>query len=121
MAIAIVAVYDSHGTIENITLGTAEGSLSILALVISLRLWTTNLDCSRCPNSMFKHWIVFVVLITTTILAIFDFHSVHFAHGLSVGTVEGSLSLLAFAVTATLWADEVQSICVTCNLRRPQK
>ncbi len=118
---AILGVYATLGSLEPQAFGSEAASLSILAVVITLMLWTTNLDCSGCPPPTFQQWVIFAVLIFATIASVLGLYQAHFGAGTlagNVGSSESSLAILAFAVTATYWAKHVQTICETCTPRK---
>jgi carbon starvation protein CstA len=118
MAAALLGAYYAHGTIAELQFGTTEASLSILAVVITLMLWTKNLDCSNCPNLRYQQWVVFGILILATIASFIGMYRAHIGvNELVVGTRNASLSIIAFAVTATYWAKQVQKICGQCSLQ----
>ena len=120
MATAIFGGYLSQGFEGVSMLGSPEASLGILALIATLMLWTTNLDCSGCPNPKYQNWIVFGLLVITTFLALIGMVRAHFrVEGFQAGTMEGSLSILAFVFSSTYWAKEVQKICETCSCPIP--
>lgn len=123
MATAIFAAYVAHGfEAETLTWGSVEASLSILALIATLMLWTTNLDCSGCPNPKYQGWIVFSLLVLATFASLVGMVQAHFRiEGFQAGTMEGSLSILAFVVASTYWAKQVQKICETCSCPMPGK
>lgn len=120
MAAAIFGGYLSQGFEGAPRLGSAEASLGLLALTATLTLWTTNLDCSGCPNPRYQNWIVFSLLIIATVIALIGMIRAHFRiEGFQAGTLEGSLSILAFVLTSTYWAKQVQKICETCSCPMP--
>lgn len=122
MATAIFGGYLSQGLEGMTRLGSAEASLGILALIATLMLWTTNLDCSGCPNPRYQNWIVFTLLVITTVIALIGMIRAHFRiDGFQAGTLDGSLSILAFVVASTYWAKNVQKICETCSCPMPGK
>ena len=119
MIAALLGAYVTFGSLEIAAFGSEVGSLSILAVVITLMLWTTDLDCSTCAPPKFQQWVIFVVLILATIASILGITQTHFRQAsLIVGTREGSLAIIAFVVTATYWAKHVQSLCGFCGLKK---
>lgn len=117
---AILGAYATLGSLIPEAFGTEAASLALLAVVVTLMLWTTNLDCSGCPPPSFQQWVIFTILILSTISSILGLYQTHFGKGAfedNVGTPESSLAILAFAVTATYWAKHVQTICETCTPR----
>lgn len=120
-AVMIAAILGAYATLGSLVLeafGTQAASLALLAVVITLMLWTTNLDCSHCPTPAFQQWVIFTVLILATIASILGLYQAHFGLGRfaeTVGTSESSLAILAFAVTSTFWAKHVLTICDTCT------
>jgi hypothetical protein len=120
MVTAIFGGYLSQGFESVPDFGSTEASLGILAVIATLMLWTTNLDCSNCPNPKYQNWIVFGLLVITTVLALIGMVRAHFrVEGFQAGTMEGSLSILAFVFASTYWAKEVQKICETCSCPIP--
>ena len=118
MTAALLGVYVTHGPMGESFIGSAEGSLSILALVITLMLWTLNLDCSKCPNPRLQQSIVFVLLVLATVASIIGMVQAHMGEdGFVFGTFDGSLSIIAFSITGTYWAKHLQVICDSCTLR----
>jgi hypothetical protein len=118
---AMLGAYATLGSLDPQVFGTEASSLAILAVVVTLMLWTTNLDCSGCPPPSFQQWVIFTVLILATIASVLGLYQAHFGAGSYLGTVgsrESSLAILAFAVTATYWAKHVQTICETCTPRK---
>ena len=122
LAAALLGAYYAHGTIFEPLFGTTEASLSILAVVITLMLWTKNLDCSHCPNPKCQTWIIFVILILATITSLADVYASHIGiNEIVVGSRTGSLSIIAFAVTATYWAKHIEKICGKCKVQYDTK
>lgn len=118
MTAALLGVYITHGPLGESFIGSAEGSLSILALVITLMLWTMNLDCSSCPNPRLQQGIVFIVLVLATVASLIGMVQAHIgANGFVFGTFDGSLSILAFSITGTYWAKHLQALCDSCKLQ----
>lgn len=117
MTVAIIGAVEGTQLLGKVQFGSMEASLGLLALVMTLMLWTTNLDCSGCPNPVYQNWIVFAFLILATIASLLGLYQAHFRTGTFVaGTLEGSLAILAFAVVATQWAKNVQSLCESCRI-----
>lgn len=115
---AILGMIEASGFLTTPTLGSSEASLSVLALVIALMLWTKNMDCSGCPNPKFQQCVVFVFLILATIATLVGLYKAHVIDNkLVFGTMDGSLSILAFAVAATYWTKHVESICSSCKIK----
>ena len=119
--VMIGAILGAYATLGSLTLEafvTESASLALLAVVVTLMLWTTNLDCSGSPPPSLQQWVIFTVLIFATIASILGLYEAHFGSGRftdTVGTSESSLAILAFAVTSTFWAKHVQTLCDTCT------
>lgn len=113
MIFAVVGAYFAHMGLFGTSFGTAEGSMSILAVVLILMNWTRYADPAR-TDSVRYHGTLLVLLVGACIVATIDFVSAHLtivpmtssgvsgsAFGLSFpGTMQSSLSLLAFAFAA---------------------
>lgn len=113
MIFAVVGAYFAHMGLFGASFGTAEGSMSILAVVLILMNWTRYADPAR-TDSVRYHGTLLVLLVAACIIATIDFVAAHLAvvpmtstgisgaaFGLNFpGTMESSLSLLAFAFAA---------------------
>lgn len=117
MTAAIIGAVEGTSLLVSPNFGSVEASLAILALTVTLMLWTTNLDCSGCPNPTYQNWIVFTFLVLATLASLCGLYQAHFRTGIFVaGTPEGSLAILTFAIVATQWAKNVQSLCESCRI-----
>ena len=118
MAAAILDAYYAHGTISNPRFGTDEASFSILAVVITLMMWTKNLDCSKDASKKYQSWVIFTILIIATAASIANVYTSHVGtNGIVVGSRTGSIAIVSFVITTIYWAKQVEKICSKCILQ----
>ncbi len=110
MIVSIAGLYFSHVKPGGMEFGTMENSLSIMAIVLATMYWTRHADISFSAKVPYvEEWLVFVLLIITFCLSIVGVVKVHLSpNGPPFGTVESSLSILAFAITAKHVAKHIQ-------------
>lgn len=108
MILALGGVYYAHYRGGAFAFGTIEGSLSVLALVLTIIFWTRHADSSEgCP--IYLDWITLALLIVAFVLSILDLAAVHLTpDGTNMGTQQSALSIVTFAFTAKYWAKHVQ-------------
>lgn len=110
MIVSIAGMYFSHVKPDGMEFGTMENSLSIMAIVLATMYWTRHADISfsrKIPQV--EEWLVFLLLVAAFTLSIVGVVRVHLSpHGPPFGTVDSSLSILAFAITAKHVAKHVQ-------------
>jgi len=118
MIFAIVGAYFAHVGLFGPSFGSSEGSMSILAAVLILMNWTKFADPARTLSVRY-HGTILILLVIACIVATIDFVSAHLTvvpileagvsgaaisnKGITLnlpGTMQSSLSLLAFALTA---------------------
>lgn len=112
MIASILAMIESHNLRHDPLFGTAEGSMSVLAVVLTLIYWTKHTDCSPMLHKPYQQIVVQSILIVSIIVATIDFVQAHFIEGkLVFGTLEGTLAIVAFAVSAKHCAKHIAWIC----------
>lgn len=111
MIFAVVGAYFAHTGIYGASFGSQEGSLSIFAVVLILMHWTKYADPAR-THSFRYHGTILFMLVAACVIATIDFVAAHITVvpmmsaailriGFSLpGTMQSSLSLLAFAFAA---------------------
>jgi len=116
MIIAIAGLYFAHISPFGMIFGTNETSMSIAALVLSIMYWTKHADCSTDPANV-QQWIVIGFLAITFVLSVIGIAEVHLSpYGPRFGTMESSLSILAFAITAKHSAKQVAWMHKNCKI-----
>ena len=110
MIVSIAGLYFAHVKPGGMVFGTPETSLSIMAIVLATMYWTRHADISfsmKIPHV--EEWLVLLLVIITFCLSIIGVVKVHLSpFGPPFGTMESSLSILAFAISAKHLAKHVQ-------------
>jgi len=58
------------------------------------------------------HWVIVALLFAATLMAAFGVYKAHFlSSGATFGTTSGSLALLSFVVSLTLWSKKMCGCC----------
>jgi hypothetical protein len=114
---AVLGVVESHLVTGELTFGSLEASASLLAVVLTLMYWTKHTSGAPCPHHRYMQSVVLIVLVLATVASTAGLVQSHLsARGLSFGTLEGSLAIVVFAVTAKHCAKHVHWIFEGCRI-----
>ena len=110
MIAAVAGLYAAHVKGGDFVFGTTAGSVSIIALTLSIVYWVTHADISDyCPK--FQDWIIFAALILLFVLAVLGVSETHFSvYGLVFGSPEGAFAIFALAITSKHCAKQIQKM-----------
>jgi len=82
-----------------------------------LRKKSSGGTCGPCTV---VQWVVMALLFLATLAALVGVYKAHFlSTGATFGTTSGSLALVAFTLSLTLWAKSASHCCGCCCAEKP--
>ena len=114
---AVLGVVESHLITGELSFGSTEASLSLLAVVLTIMYWTKHTSGAPCPPHRYMQSIVFIVLVLATVASTAGLVQAHLsAKGVTFGTLASSMAIVTFAVTAKHCAKHVNAIYKGCKI-----
>lgn len=114
MIAALAGAIFAHASPYGLIFGTAECSLSLLTLVIVLMSWIKHADPAVTKSKGFHTVVLAILLITFGASVIGVFLNYFGTRVVLFGSMESSLSLLAFALTAKHVAKQITWMSENC-------